>query len=115
MLSRPKKIIILLCLALSLSGCDILSFGRTSIGEIISNPGQFEDQTVTVRGKVTDVTKLPLVELKSFTLRDRSGEIIVQTTGTLPPLNKKTTIRARVKTMAIIDGKGIGLRLTQVE
>jgi hypothetical protein len=115
MVNRPKKFILVLCLALSLSGCDNFPFGYTAIGEIIRNPGQFEEQIVKIHGEVTAVTKLPLLELKSFTLRDSSGEILVHTTGTLPPLSKKMTIRARVKTMAIIDGKGIGLRLMQME
>jgi len=110
-----KHLCLLFCFALSLAGCDGLPFGCTPIGEIIGDPGQFDGQTVKVCGEVTEETKLPFLQLKSFTLRDSSGEILVQTTGVLPPLHEETTVRAEVKTVAIIDGKSFGLRLVEVE
>lgn len=102
-------------LLLLLAGCDYLPFGFTPIGEIVQSPGSFEGKTIKVKGEVTEVTKLPLIEFKSFTLRDDSGEILVLTEGTLPAINKKTAIKAQVKTMAIINEQSIGLRLIEVE
>lgn len=98
-----------------LSGCDYLPFGFTPIGEIVQSPGSFEGKTIKVKGEATEVTKIPLFEFKSYTLRDDSGEILVLTEGTLPALNKKTAIKAQVKTMAIINDQSIGLRLIEVE
>jgi predicted glycosyl hydrolase (DUF1957 family) len=53
--------------------------------------------------------------LKSYILRDDSGEILVLTEGTLPALNKQAAIKAQVKTMAIINEQSFGLRLIEVE
>jgi hypothetical protein len=102
-------------LLLLLAGCDYLPFGFTPIGEIVQSPGSFEGKTIKVKGEVLEVTKIPLIELKSYTLRDDSGEILVLTEGTLPTLNKKAAIKAQVKTMAIINEQSIGLRLIEVE
>lgn len=102
-------------LLLLLAGCDYLPFGFTPIGEIVQSPGSFEGKTIKVKGEVLEVTKIPLIEFKSYTLRDDSGEILVLTEGTLPTLNKKAAIKAQVKTMAIINEQSIGLRLIEVE
>ena len=98
-----------------LAGCDYLPFGFTPVGEIVQSPGSFEGKTIKVKGEVTEVTKLPLIEHKSYTLRDDSGEILVLTEGTLPAIHKETAIKARVKTMAIINEQSIGLRLIEVK
>jgi hypothetical protein len=110
-----KKFAVVFGLLAALGGCDYLPFGYTPIGEIVGSPGRFDGQEVKVRGEVTQITKLPLIEIKSYTLRDGSGEILVLTEGTLPPLNERTAVRAQVKTMAIIDGQSFGLRLIEVE
>jgi hypothetical protein len=104
-----------LLLLLLLAGCDYLPFGFTPIGEIVQSPGSFEGKTLKVKGEVTEVTKIPLLALKSYTLRDDSGEILVLTEGALPALNKQTAIKAQVKTMAIINEQSFGLRLIEVE
>jgi hypothetical protein len=104
-----------LLLLLLLDGCDYLPFGFTPIGEIVQSPGSFEGKTLKVKGEVTEVTKIPLLALKSYTLRDDSGEILVLTEGALPALNKQTAIKAQVKTMAIINEQSFGLRLIEVE
>jgi hypothetical protein len=104
-----------LLLLLLLAGCDYLPFGFTPIGEIVQNPGSFEGKTLKVKGEVTEDTKIPLLALKSYILRDDSGEILVLTEGTLPALNKQAAIKAQVKTMAIINEQSFGLRLIEVE
>lgn len=113
---RRRLILIFSCwLLLLLAGCDYLPFGFTPIGEIIRSPGSFDGQTIKVRGEVTEVTKIPLLELKGYMLRDDSGEILVFTMGTLPHLNSRTAIKAQVKTMAIINEQSFGLRLIEIE
>ncbi len=109
------RFIVVIALAALLGGCDYLPFGYTPIGEIVASPGRFEGRDVKVRGEVTQITKLPLVELRSYTLRDESGEILVLTEGALPALDERRAIRAQVKTLAIIDGQSFGLRLIELE
>lgn len=102
-----------LCISLLLAGCDYLPVGFTPIGDIVQNPGSFEGKTIKVRGEVIEVVKLPMFEYKSYVLHDDSGEILVMTAGSLPPLHKKLAIKAQVKTMAIINEQSIGLRLVE--
>jgi hypothetical protein len=109
------RIIVLFSLLMALSSCDFLPFGYTPIGDIVSNPSRFEGEAIKVRGEVVHITKLPLLDLKSYTLRDDSGEILVLTEGTLPALHEETAIRAQVKTIAIIDDQTLGLRLVEIE
>jgi len=109
-----KKAILLLTLLL-LAGCDYLPFGYTPIGEILESPGRFEGEPVKVRGEVVEITKLPLIESKSYLLRDDTGTILVVTEGSLPALNKTVAVKAQVKTMAIIDKQSFGLRLVEVK
>ena len=103
------------CIFLLLAGCDYLPVGFTPIGDIVKNPGSFEAKTIKVKGEVTEVLKLPMLEYKSYVLRDDSGEILVMTAESLPPLHEKLAIKAQVKTMAIINDQSIGLRLIEVK
>jgi hypothetical protein len=107
--------ILAVALLLLLAGCDYLPFQFTPIGDILKNPGHFEGETVKVRGKVTEVTKLPFLEVKTYTLDDGSGKILVLTDGKLPAMDETVAIKAQVLTMAIIDNQGIGLRLKEVK
>jgi len=110
-----KYLLLLFALLLTLSGCDNLPFGYTPLGEIARTPGRFEGKPVKVRGEVVSITKIPLVEFKSYTLRDETGEILVLTEGDLPPLEETVAIKAQVKTMAIFDDQSFGLRLVEIE
>jgi len=110
-----KNLVLLFALLLTLTGCDNLPFSNTPIGEIVRSPGRFEGEPVRVRGEVTSVTKIPLVDFKSYTLRDDSGEILVLTEGALPGIEETVAIKAQVKTTAILDGQSFGLRLVEVE
>lgn len=113
-MTRPLRVLLCLALLLALAGCDYLPFGFTPIGDIVASPGRFEGQTVKVKGEVVQLTKLPLLETKSYLLRDKSGEILVVTEGSLPAMHRRLAIRAAVKTMAIIDGQSYGLRLREI-
>ena len=62
---------------LLLSGCDYLPIGLTPIKEIVTSPAQFEGKEVRVKGKVKDITKVPLVDLNLYVLDDGSGEVTV--------------------------------------
>ena len=61
--------------AAALAGCDYLPFGYTAIRDIVAAPANFEGKEVKLKGKVTDITRVPIVELKSFALNDDTAEI----------------------------------------
>jgi len=45
--------------------------------DIKRSPASFEGKEVSIKGTVRDVTKLPVVELKSYVIADSTGEITV--------------------------------------
>ena len=104
-----------LALLLPLAGCDQPPADHASIGAINRNPGRYEGREIRIAGRVTNITVVPFVKVKSYTLRDASGAITVVTDGALPVRNEAVTIKAVVKTAAILDGQSLGLWLKELK
>ena len=100
---------------LALSGCDYLPFGLTPVKEIVTSPAQFEGKEVRVKGKVKDIIKVPLVDLKLYVLDDGSGEVTVVARESLPAVNETVTLKGVVESMAIMGGESIGLRIKETK
>ena len=99
--------------AMVLGGCDYI--GVTPIKEIVAAPANFDGKEVKLRGVVKDTTRIPLVNIKSYVLKDDSGEINIHTEADLPKMNTQISVRARVQNVAIIKGESIGTTLTEIE
>ena len=102
-----------LLVAMMLSGCDYLPFGYTQIKEIVAAPANFEGKEVKLKGKVNDITKVPILNLKSFSLQDGTGEISVATDGNLPAVGDNVALSGTVKSAAIIGGQSLGLHVKE--
>ncbi|MDD5403766.1 MAG: hypothetical protein PHZ14_04420 [Sulfuricella sp.] len=100
---------------LFLSGCDYLPFGLTPLKEIAASPAQFEGREVRVKGKVKDITKVPLLDLKLFVLDDGSGEVTVVARESLPAVNETVLLKGVVESMAIMGGESIGVHLRETK
>ena len=87
----------------------------TPIHEINTAPVNFDGKEVKLKGIPKNPTRLPLVNLKSYVLEDSSGEITVLTELDLPKMNEEITIRAKVKSLAIVKGDALGLIVTELE
>lgn len=74
-------------------GCEGLF--STPIKEIIDNPRQYDGRQVTVSGEVTDV--FALLVIKSFTLKDSTGQITVITNRALPKPGSKMGVKGTVR------------------
>lgn len=98
---------------LLLSGCDYLPFGQTPVREIVAAPTQFEGKEVRIRGKVKDVTKIPLVNLSMYVVDDGSGELTVIAHDKLPAVNDTVNVTGVVESAAIIGGQSIGMRIKE--
>jgi cytochrome c-type biogenesis protein CcmE len=103
----------LLLTVLLLAGCDYLPFGFTSVTEILAHPTSFEGQEVKIRGTVKDVTKVPILDLKVYTVQDHGAGIAVFTNGTLPAVGQTVTVKGKVESTAIINGQSLGLHIEQ--
>ncbi|MGA0023840.1 MAG: hypothetical protein ACO3F9_04250 [Burkholderiales bacterium] len=104
----------LLIAVLLLAGCDALGLGVTPIREVTTAPANFEGKEVRLKGRVLSVTKLPLLDMKAYTLRDDSGEITVLTQGELPAVNDTVGVSGKVSSAVIIGGQSLGLRVEEV-
>ena len=100
-------------LALAAAGCGHLGIGVTPAADIKRNPASFQGKEVTVRGTVREVTKLPIVDLKTYVVADSSGEITVTTKGTPPAKGDKVVVRGEVASAAIVGGHSFGLHLAE--
>lgn len=87
----------------------------TSIDAINKAPVNFDGQEVTLKGIPKNPTRLPLINLKSYVLEDGSGEITVLTEFDLPKMGEEITIRAKVKSLAIVKGDALGLTVTELQ
>lgn len=112
-----KKILLAVICAglLGLSGCDYLPFGFTPVKEIVASPAQFEGKEVRVKGKVKDITKVPLLDLHLYVLDDGSGEVTVVTSESLPAVDETVALKGVVESMAIMGGESIGLRIKETK
>lgn len=100
---------------LALSGCDYLPFGQTPVKEIMASPAQFEGKEVRIRGKVKDVTKIPLINFSMYIVDDGGGEITVMAQDKLPAMNETVNVRGVVESAAIVGGQSIGLRIRETK
>ena len=102
--------------ALLVPSCSQLGIGFTKIGDLLANPHKYSAQEVRVRGRVTNVLKLPFVATKIYSIRDDSGEINVRTDREAP-LVEATEVRVKgvLDTVATIGNQNVGLHLREVE
>ena len=101
---------------LFLTGCSQLGIGFTKIGDLLSNPQKYSGQEVRVRGRVTNVLKLPFVATKIYTIRDDSGEINVRTDHDAPMVGPaEVRVKGVLDVVATIGEQNVGLHLREVE
>lgn len=101
-------------LGLALAGCDRLQ-PATPIKDILAAPATFEGKTLKLKGKVRDITKIPLVDIRAYTLADDGGAITVTTEGALPAQGAEMSVQVSVESAAIIGGQAIGLRARELQ
>ena len=91
-----------LLLLLLITGMPFFLFGfdfsflylSTPIKSILDNPREYEGNTIAISGDVTDVYSFFVI--KSFALRDKTGEIIVITERILPKKGASIKVKGRV-------------------
>ena len=97
--------------ALSLAACDY--FGFTPIKDIIATPAQFEGKEVKIKGAVG--SPVQVLSLRTFIVKDETGEIVVTTNGSLPPAGAQVAVKGTVKSAVIVGGKSAGLRVEETQ
>lgn len=100
-------------IAVLLGGCERIN--ATPISEINMSPANFDGKEVMLHGTVKEPTRLPLLNMKSYVLKDDSGEIAILTEGDLPRMNEEINVKVKVANIAIINGEPLGTTVTEVE
>ena len=98
-----------------IAACEYLPGRYTPIKEIIAAPTKFEGKEVRLHGAAKNVTKIPFIDLKLYTLQDGTGEIPVVTQGDVPAEGEKLTVKGVVESAAIVNGESVGLRVKENE
>ena len=98
----------------AVAGCDYLPFGYTNIGDVVAKAPQFEGREVKIRGRVANSNKIPLLNIKSYSVKDDTGEVTVITSDSLPAEGEKIAIRAVAQNMLVVGGQSFGLTLKEV-
>ncbi len=106
---------VIIAAMLMLAACDQLGIGYTSVAEIRAAPGQYEGKEVKVRGVARAVTRMPLVDVRTFILEQDGSELLVITEATLPGEGERIALRGIVHSAAIIEGQALGLRVHEIE
>jgi hypothetical protein len=87
----------------------------TPISELNTSPANFDGKEVTLHGVAKDVTRVPLFNLKSYVLKDDTGEITILTERELPKMNEEIHVKVKVGNIAIINGESLGTTFMELE
>ena len=96
-----------------LGGCNRIS--ATPISEIVTSPANFDGKEVMLHGVAKQPTRLPLFNMKSYVLKDESGEITILTEADLPRTDEALSVKVKVANLAIINGEPLGTTVTEIE
>lgn len=95
--------VLLLAVALAATAC--AGFGATRIGTILEDPRHYHGRDVTIAGEVVD--SLNLFVIKAYTVRDRTGEILVVTRGAVPREGATVRVEGRVNQAFAVADKSL--------
>lgn len=102
-----------MAICLVIAGCDRLGMGVTPVGDITKNPASFEGKEVTLRGKVAEANKIPLLNVTVYSLKDDTGQIWVTTTQDRPTAGQTITVRGKIENSVIVGGRGFGVTVAE--
>jgi len=114
-LSRRLRQVLLLAWigGVLLGGCSATTV--TPISQLNASPANFDGKEVMLRGVAKEVTRLPLLNLKSYVLQDDSGQVTILTERELPKMNEEIRVKVKVGNLAIINGEPLGTTFVEVE
>ena len=75
----------------------------------------FDGKEVMLHGVVKEPTRLPIFNMKSYVLKDDSGEITILTEADLPKTDEELSVKVKVANLAIINGEPLGTTVTEIQ
>ena len=108
-----RNLLVAWAVGVLLGGCSATNV--TPISQLNASPANFDGKEVMLRGVAKDVTRMPLLNLKSYVLKDDSGEATILTERELPKMNEEIRVKVKVRNLAIINGEPLGTTFVEVE
>ena len=96
------------------AGCDQTP-NLTPIRQVVSAQAQYAGQEVSVAGVVTDASRVPVAEIKLYSLEQDGSRIVVVTAGELPPLKQSLRVTGRVLPPSAVNGIPVRPRMMETE
>ncbi len=87
----------------------------TPIHEVNAAAAAFDGKEVNLRGVTKEPTRIPLIDLKAYTLEDESGRITILTSTELPRTGIEIIVRVRIENLAIIQGEAVGTTVIELK
>jgi hypothetical protein len=87
---------------LSLASC---GDARVDIGDIVANPRVFDGRQIAISGEVPD--SLNILVVRAYTVRDRTGEILVVTDRALPKKGERVTVSGQLNQAFALGDKSL--------
>lgn len=106
------KMLLILASITLLAACGQMT-PPTPIKDIAADSARFEGKEVRIRGTVSQITKIPFLDLHEYTVRDAGGEIAVTPKDKLPAMDEAVTVKGVVENAAIIGGQGLRPRIRE--
>jgi hypothetical protein len=95
------------------TGC-AMGWHRPPVAEIRSNPGRWQNRTVSVDGVVTTSWGAPLMPFHFYKVDDGTGEVTVLSQNLrMPTRGARVRVRGRVDDVGVFGGQAIGLHLRE--
>jgi len=106
---------LLFTLGMGGQSCDHLFVSYVPIYDLITTPDKFTGKPLCVQGKVMHALKLPFLTSKVYTIRDSSGELLVETEREPPTAGSTAHVQGTLERLAIIEDQSIGLHIREIE
>ncbi len=87
----------------------------TPIHEVNASPAGFDGKEVNFKGITKEPTRIPLIDLKAYSLEDESGKITILTSTELPRMGIEIIVRVRIENLAIIQGEAVGTTVIELK
>jgi hypothetical protein len=88
--------------------------GTKRIADIRQFPGEYDDRTVSIEGRVTSSWSVPFVPMRMYQVDDGTGEIVVLAEGSrVPSRGAHVRVRGRLQEFGTFGDRTVGLHLKQ--
>jgi hypothetical protein len=88
--------------------------GTKRIADIRQFPGEYDDRTVSIEGRVTSSWSVPFVPMRMYQVDDGTGEIMVLAEGSrVPSRGAHVRVRGRLQEFGTFGDRSVGLHLKQ--